>query len=385
MAKGKLIHNILLALAVFAISLIVLEGLCAHYLRKYKIFERLSDPPIGRQDKDLGWGFIPGSSGERVTSDFTAQYSINSIGIRDKEVVFVRQPGVFRILALGESNLFGQGVNYGNRFSEIIENSLINVEVINMGVWGYGADQSLLQLERDGCRFDADMVALFVMNDSFKRCMYSRFMGRSKPRFVADSQGSGLVLERMQNAGADTSRNPLAKSKLLRLIAKSAQVFESRRSGQEYDKKQMRKTLLAIEESRKEAAGQDDPRLAYLLLERYKAVCAKRKLGLVLVHFDYPGLDYLGPICLELDIDYLDLGQVIELASKVRRTTFNLDFHLNDFAHKVLGEHISGYLSGKFGLEINPDYSYEFAKQSDFRSQELKQPLNSAICTKENK
>lgn len=177
------------------------------YVKKAKLNEKIkyiedasvhnSQSLIGcREDEKIGWGFKPNSESREITSDFDVVYSINSKGIRDKEISFEKLPEEFRIIALGESTVFGWGVNYGKRFSEIIEQILDNTEVINMGVGGFGMDQSFLQLERDGFKFNPDLVILFLFDDFIERCKdVIRDWGEFKPRFVLNEDKVDLVLQ----------------------------------------------------------------------------------------------------------------------------------------------------------------------------------------------
>jgi len=141
--------KIILLVFICAAGLLILEFSSRKILETTKLQQkikyaedRLKDKThiIGCFDEYLGWGYRPNASEKQHTSDFDVVYSINSKGFRDKEVLESRFSGEFRMAALGESNVFGEGINYGERFTEVIENSLKNVEVINMGVWGFGAD-----------------------------------------------------------------------------------------------------------------------------------------------------------------------------------------------------------------------------------------------------
>lgn len=80
----------------------------------------------------------PNASGLSATSDFTVEYSINSKGVRDREYTYERPAGFVRFLALGDSFTFGEGVPYGRRFTDIPEERIDGIEIINMGVPGFG-------------------------------------------------------------------------------------------------------------------------------------------------------------------------------------------------------------------------------------------------------
>lgn len=80
--------------------------------------------------------------------------------------------GTFRILLLGDSQTFGQGVEYEETFGHLIERALqsehpdVRIEVINAGVDGYNLYQEIAYLAADGLSFEPDVIiVLFVGND----------------------------------------------------------------------------------------------------------------------------------------------------------------------------------------------------------------------------
>ena len=134
-------------------------------------------------------------------------------------------------MALGDSYTFGEGVNYGSRYSEIIENALNNTEVINMGVWGFGLDQSFLQLQRDGINFNPDLVIVFLNQVYLVRCRSPFWLDAQKPRFILSEDKQSLLLQkinpekhlppRLNNAvKQENSNGLLEKSKLFAYFKK---------------------------------------------------------------------------------------------------------------------------------------------------------------------
>ncbi len=97
--------------------------------------------------------------------------SINSHGLRDREFDYRKPPGVRRILMLGDSLTEGFQVELERTSSKQLETLLrndgYNVEVLNFGVSGYGTVQELLYYQREGVKYDPDIVILnlFLGND----------------------------------------------------------------------------------------------------------------------------------------------------------------------------------------------------------------------------
>ena len=147
--------------------LVVLEvGLRAAYPQ---IFPR---PRIWRYDTHLGWEHIPEARATWEGRDFNVPVEINSKGLRDREYEYRKAERVFRILAFGDSYLEGWGARQEDVVTEVLERHLndrndgIPYEVINCGVAGYGTDQELLFFQREGIRYDPDLILLFFyVND----------------------------------------------------------------------------------------------------------------------------------------------------------------------------------------------------------------------------
>jgi len=95
---------------------------------------------------------------------------INSHGFRDSEYP-IAKTGRYRMVVLGDSIAFGNGVAIEDAFSEVLERSLNRrlgdrVEVLNLGVGGYDIIQEVALLEHLGLPFSPDLVILaFCTND----------------------------------------------------------------------------------------------------------------------------------------------------------------------------------------------------------------------------
>lgn len=148
---------------------------------------------VGQFDEKLGWSLKPSSQAGSSRTGYRISYKINSRGLRDDETGYEKPAGIFRIVLLGDSRTFGFGVPIEKHFSKIIEGYLKNVEVINLGVSGYGVDQELLTLRLNGFRYEPDLVLAYVAHYGDQRHMHSERWGKEKPRFeLIDGE---LVLE----------------------------------------------------------------------------------------------------------------------------------------------------------------------------------------------
>lgn len=144
---------------------------------------RVPVPGIHVHDALLGWSLEPGARTRHRTPEFDVAVRINDQGFRaDRGYSLGPPPQTTRIVAVGDSFTFGQGVDAHEAFPAILERRL-DAEVVNLGVPGYGLDQQLLMLESRGLRFRPDLILVGLHTpDVFRstRASHGRF---AKPRF----------------------------------------------------------------------------------------------------------------------------------------------------------------------------------------------------------
>ncbi|PWB73270.1 MAG: hypothetical protein C3F15_10035 [Holophagae bacterium] len=107
----------------------------------------------------------------------------NSAGMRGvREFSTEPADGMTRIVLLGDSFAFGEEVADSETFAHRLQELLPQVEVLNLGVHGYGHDQMLVYLREEGLRYHPDIVLLGFVQDDMQRNMLS-FRDYAKPRF----------------------------------------------------------------------------------------------------------------------------------------------------------------------------------------------------------
>ena len=193
MTRRRVFENLLLVL----VSLMFASGMSEIVLRVlgYQPLdtnrERLT---FSRYDSLLGWHHRPGQEGIFEKSGFRVSVRINQKGLRGHEYPYEREEGKKRVLVLGDSFVWGYGVEQNQIFTEQMENSLSDVEVINAGVSGYSTDQELLWLKSEGIKYHPDLVILVVSSDDDYMNIRERvFQIYYKPRFTL-GQDSHLEL-----------------------------------------------------------------------------------------------------------------------------------------------------------------------------------------------
>jgi hypothetical protein len=179
--------------------LVVSTGLClvcAEALGRFYVDrvtrEPVVPPQIGRFDPEFGWRPRANAHGNSRRTGREIEYRINSKGIRDEEVPHAKPDGEFRIVAIGDSRTFGFGVSMEEHFTTHLERALEDVQVVNLGVMGFGVDQALLYLRSEGFRYEPDLVIAYVAHYGDHRHLHTRRFGKGKPRFVLD-QGKLLL------------------------------------------------------------------------------------------------------------------------------------------------------------------------------------------------
>lgn len=140
-------------------------------------------------DPDLG--YIP-AAGLRNHEYQGVRISTNAAHQRGTREIPLARTGKARVVAIGDSFTFGQCADDDGAFPAILETILPDSEVLNLGVMGYGQDQALLRLRRDGFPYAPDAV-VFGFHHSDMRRNLLRFRGYGKPRFVMTD--AGLVVD----------------------------------------------------------------------------------------------------------------------------------------------------------------------------------------------
>lgn len=162
--------------------------------------EEIVPSEVGEFSPLFGWRPRPDSHGVSSRSGHRVDYRINSKGLRDDETPYEKPPGTFRIAVIGDSRTFGYGVMIEQHYSQLLEGYFDRVEVVNLGVSGFGIDQSFLILKEEGFRYAPDLVIAYVSHFGDHRHMHAVRWGKPKPRFrLVDGrlvlEGSPVVLE----------------------------------------------------------------------------------------------------------------------------------------------------------------------------------------------
>jgi hypothetical protein len=133
------------------------------------------------RDPILNHKFIPGAHGYQKTTEYSAYYAINSLGLRDRELTRQKPAGTRRILVLGDSFTEGNGVQAAETASSVLQEKVdasglkTRWEVINAGVGSYSPLLEYLYLKTAGLDLQPDVVVLnFDLSDIYDDVQYTR-------------------------------------------------------------------------------------------------------------------------------------------------------------------------------------------------------------------
>ena len=156
--KDQLLANLALATVSVCLSLIIAELALRSVipLDSRQPFEFRIPHPI------LGWALQPNTTYLFEIPEGIVSVTYNSEGWRDLEHDVEKPDRVFRILVLGDSFMEANSVKLDDTFHRHVEELARaagnNVEVINMGVAGYGTLQEYLVFQDIGHLYNPDLV-----------------------------------------------------------------------------------------------------------------------------------------------------------------------------------------------------------------------------------
>ena len=323
------------------------------YLVEVKNADRLP-PAIFHPKASAARLMRPNASGLSATSDFTVEYSINSKGVRDREYTYDRPLGVTRFVALGDSFTFGEGVPYGKRFTDIPEEKLDDIEIINMGVPGIGIYQELLQFMFEGRKYRPDYVLLFLNyydTDRHGAHIYRDGhlhvpSGPGKDRSQWSSIGSDTaLLERKDPLYASSPHFLTKQSALLSYVRYHYELFRLRSRLQEDAERLWKKpTSHRLDFSSDLAADPDEHRKQSTLdiLNRLAEEC--RKIGAQLIIVNIEQLKSLRYVESVDNAIYFDLSSELNRLGQTRNIRFKYDGHYNPETHAFIGNKLTSFL-----------------------------------------
>lgn len=161
-----MVKKLLIAASFFFITLVLAElmvrTLFPHWAPRTP---RLAQ--FWQHDERYGWSHIPGARGRFKSYGFDVQVEINAQGFRGPAIAPAKDASKTRVLVVGDSLVWGFGVEQEEIFTSKMAAQCQDLEVINFGVSGYSTDQELLLFKEQGKALKPDVVVLVVSGNDF--------------------------------------------------------------------------------------------------------------------------------------------------------------------------------------------------------------------------
>ncbi|MFO8057137.1 MAG: SGNH/GDSL hydrolase family protein [bacterium] len=173
--RGRILRRLILSFSALVLALLLAEGalrlagIPVEFNPEREVFGKLWFETVHRPsnvpglDYELAPGLDIGSGKQRIRT--------NSMGFRAPKTKKKKPEGVFRVLVLGDSFTFAWGVKRERTYPALLENLLSSarspkVEVINMGISGYGTKDEVNLLLNRGVPLEPDLVIVqYFLND----------------------------------------------------------------------------------------------------------------------------------------------------------------------------------------------------------------------------
>lgn len=118
-------------------------------------------------------------------------YTTNAQGYRAL-YDYENDPHRYQVLVLGDSFTFGDEIDDSATWPALLQARRADLNVLNMGVTGYGIDQMLVTLEDEIPRYRPQLVICAFVTDDLQRSALA-FRDYKKPRFVLGKAGLTLT------------------------------------------------------------------------------------------------------------------------------------------------------------------------------------------------
>jgi hypothetical protein len=171
------VHWTALLLGVLAVAPLAAEAA----LRLYVSYVTKSDH-LFRSDAQTGWSNAPNLLTTRINAA-GEEWSIRT-DHNGQRLIAQNPRARHRILILGDSLSFGEGIEIKDRFDVKMLSSLPDARVLNTGTSGFGTDQEYVAFRNWRHLLESGDTVLIVLNQSdYFDVLRRRFFGRAKPYF----------------------------------------------------------------------------------------------------------------------------------------------------------------------------------------------------------
>jgi hypothetical protein len=302
-------------------------------------------------DSLLDYKLIPNVSRNAFTSDFQIVYKTNSMGLREKDI---EDTDKFKILFLGDSLTFGEGVPYGSRFSDLIEKEIKNVYTINAGVPGYGIHQVYLWFRHYGINLKPNLVICSIIPPDLNRAIYKKM--EDAPHLLITTQEkkhSENKIKHLLRFFKNGVNRLLGKSYFYSVVRVRVKIMRMLSYLKGRDKKIWDKSSKEAEGVRYKITTEERIEMVKKECEKifldFKDICDRAQVNFLVVNISTEPVPWLSDFLLKHNIEYLDLSPQL---SKIPKLTFEIDQHYNAQAHRAIANFLREYILSRYKDKI---------------------------------
>ena len=311
-------------------------------------------------------------------------YQANSSGIRStKEYMQKPSDGIFRISTFGDSFTHCDDVTNNETWQSIIENTDVNIEVINFGVGGFGLDQAYLRYLEDGRQYNSHIVLIGFMSENIYRNVnvfrpfYFPDTGipLAKPRFRVEGEKFSLLSNPMHHLDDYKILLSHPQETLFRM-GMNDYYYQNRYKSGGYDwsptvrlikilrytvKNELSSNSIMINDSYNEKS--EAFRVTIKIFDEfYHEVKKNKSIPIILIFpnehdvslYQKQKKKRYSPLLSYLDSQgyrYIDLVEIFEQAEI--ESLFSAKGHYSPFANRLVAKHILNYISQEKGAKLD--------------------------------
>lgn len=310
-------------------------------------------------DNELGFTLNPGFQGKETNDykEYHIDVNISSQGLRDYTHDFSKN--IYRILALGDSYTFGEGVELKDTYLSVLENLLKkrygqdNIEIIKAGLPGYGTKQEVLFLKKTISDFKPNMVILGFLPKETSRLEepYTYYQGY----IVSSKKISHLYLIAGKLYSSRAKNRFFGKlDALIKHCYLSPQFIQSRIKyirKKIKEKKNVKEKICMIDDLNKKYS------LTFSLLKEYKDVCLAHNAQpvIVLIEGNLREDEFIIKFAEDMGIPTLSLYPFFQKYSQDNIPYhFKYDLHWNNTGHRICAHALYEFLVSKNLIKLKP-------------------------------
>lgn len=302
-----------LAALVAALALILVFFLSELVWRAVRTAGWAGSPRFVEFDPELGWRNRRGVSLRHRQPDFDVRVELDAAGHRDGP----QGTGAGRVVFAGDSITFGWGVAARDTFAARVAVGL-DRRGVNLGVPGYGTDQSYLALLDGKAREGAALVIYTLTDNDLVEVTQRRMYGRAKPRVGADGRREAL-------APGDPLTGWIQERSYLLASARTWIEARARRPQDEAERSRAARRVSSLVERMRQRC--EETGAAFLLVVPNRGILAGHPPS---------------------GVDQVDLQPAIERARRGGQTlTFARDPHFNTAGHALVAREILAHLRAR--------------------------------------